>query len=104
MPIKINGVSDHVHILMCLRAKHRLSDILREIKSTSSQWVKQKKGVQHFHWQRGYGGFTVSPSQLERVKNYIECQEEHHCRRSFQEEYLELLKKSGVEYDDRYLW
>ena len=59
---------------------------------------------QQFNWQPGFGGFTVSPSQLERVKHYIKRQEEHHRRCSFQEEYLEVLKKSGVEYDDRFLW
>jgi REP element-mobilizing transposase RayT len=100
----IGGTRDHVHLLIRLRATHRLADVLREIKHTSSQWLHETIGVKGFAWQEGYGAFTVSPSKTAAVSRYIARQEEHHRKRTFQEEYLEFLKESGVEYDDRYLW
>jgi putative transposase len=100
----IGGINDHVHLLMGLRATHRLADVLREIKASSSEWVHQKIGLRAFAWQEGYGAFTVSASQLAAVKSYIARQEEHHRRRTFQEEYLQLLRQSGVAIDEKYLW
>jgi len=100
----VGGTSDHVHLLIGLRATHRLADVLEDIKSASSLWVHQELGVKDFWWQEGYGAFTVSSSQLEKVKAYIEHQEEHHRRKSFQEEYVEFLKSSGVEFNEQYLW
>ena len=100
----VGGVADHVHLLMGLRATHRLADVVREIKSASSQWVHQDIKQALFSWQDGYGAFTVSPSQLDAVKHYIANQAEHHRKRSFQEEYLDMLAKSGVEFDEKYLW
>ncbi|MDT5123707.1 MAG: REP-associated tyrosine transposase [Acidobacteriota bacterium] len=100
----VGGTSDHVHLLIGLRATHRLADVLEDIKSASSLWVHQEIGTKDFWWQEGYGAFTVSSSQLEKVKMYIEHQEEHHRRKTFQEEYLEFLKSSGVEFNEKYLW
>lgn len=99
----VDGVSDHVHLLIGLRATHRLADVLREPKSVSSGWVHDQIGVRDFAWQEGYGAFTVSPSQRKTVRHYIEQQAEHHRTRTFREEYLELLRRSGVEFDQRYL-
>lgn len=103
MPEAIGGVTDHVHLLVGLRATHTLADVLREIKSVSSAWVHEEIGVHSFAWQEGYGAFTVSPSQLGNVRTYIQEQEEHHRTRTFREEYLTLLQRSGVEFDERYL-
>jgi REP element-mobilizing transposase RayT len=104
VPLAVGGTGDHVHLLVGLRATHRLSDVLREIKVTSSKWVHETTGVRGFSWQDGYGAFSVSPGQADEVRKYIASQEEHHRRKTFQEEYLEFLKRNGVEYDERYLW
>ena len=100
----IGGVSDHVHLLIGLRATHRLADVMRELKAVSSGWVHNNKiRMGGFAWQEGYGAFTVSASQREAVRQYIQRQPEHHRTRTFREEYLELLRRSGVEFDERYL-
>src|SRR4029079_10151222 len=96
IPEKIGGVEDHIHLLIGLRATHRLADILREIKSSSSKWVHEEIKNPQFGWQEGYGAFTVSASQIEAVKSYIADQKEHHRKKTFQEEYLEFLKQCGV--------
>ena len=96
-------MEDHVHILAGLRATHRLADVLREIKSASSRWVHEEIHLSTFAWQEGYGAFTVSPSLLETVRHYVAAQEEHHRTRTFKEEYLDFLQKSGVIFDPRYL-
>ena len=101
---KINGVEDHVHLLIGLRPTHCLADVLRDLKAGSSRWMHDEMGLTEFAWQEGYGAFTVSVSQLEAVKNYIDQQEEHHRVKTFQEEYVEFLHKCSVEYDERYLW
>ncbi len=98
----VGGVSDHVHLLIGLRAKHRLADVLRELKAVSSSWVHNEIGMRAFAWQEGYGAFTVSAFQCEAIRPYIEQQDEHRTR-AFREEYLELLRRSGVEFDERYL-
>jgi len=103
VPDAVGGVVDHVHLLVGLRATHTLSDVLREIKSVSSAWVHENVGVRSFAWQEGYGAFTVSASQLENVRAYIQQQEEHHRTHSFRNEYLALLHRSGVEFDERYV-
>ena len=100
----IGGTNDHVHLLIGLRATHCLADVLEDIKSASSLWVHQEIGAKGFWWQEGYGAFTVSASQIEKVKIYIEHQEDHHRVKSFQEEYLEFLKSSGIEFNEKYLW
>jgi putative transposase len=104
IPEAIGGVADHVHLLIGLKATHRFSDVMRDLKRTSSAWAHETIGDKQFEWQDGYGAFTVSASLLDTVRNYIARQEEHHRKKTFKEEYVELLKLSGVEYDDRYLW
>jgi putative transposase len=104
VPLAVGGIEDHAHLLIGLRAIHRLDYVLRDIKADSSGWVHKTIGQRKFEWQSGYLGLTVSPSQIERVRKYILNQEKHHRRKTFQEEYLELLQLSGVEYDERYLW
>ena len=99
----VGGVADHVHLLIGLRATHRLADVLRELKAVSSAWVHNEIGMHGFAWQEGYGAFTVSASQREAVRHYIEQQVEHHLTRTFREEYLELLRPSGVKFDERYV-
>jgi len=103
-PEAIGGVADHVHLLIGLRASAKLADVVRDVKAVSSRWVHEEIGNKNFAWQEGYGAFTVSASQREQVRDYIARQEDHHHKRTFQEEYLDLLKRSGVEYDERYLW
>ena len=103
VPESVGGVSDHVHLLIGLRATHTLADVLRETKSVSSAWAHVDVGVSSFAWQEGYGAFTVSASQLEDVRAYIQGQDEHHRTRTFRDEYLMLLQRSGVEFDERYL-
>ena len=104
IPVAIGGVADHVHLLLGMRATHRLADVMRDVKRTSSARVHETIGEKDFEWQDGYGAFTVSVSLLETVRNYIARQEEHHHKKTFQKEYVELLQRSGVEYDERYLW
>jgi putative transposase len=99
----IGGVSDHVHLLIGLRATHRLADVLRELKAVSSGWVHDEIGMREFAWQEGYGAFTVSASQREAVRHYIEQQAGHHRTCTFREEYLELLRRSGVKFDEPYV-
>ena len=79
--------------------------MLEGLKKKSSKWIKGLAAdYRHFYWQRGYGAFSVSPSQLDALLAYVESQEEHHRSRTFQEEYREFLRKYGVEYDERYIW
>ena len=103
IPEAIGGVADHMHLLVGLRATHCLADVLRDIKRASSLWVHEEIGDRSFAWQDGYGAFTVSASQRENVRRYIERQEEHHRKATFRDEYLALLQKSGVEFDERFL-
>lgn len=104
VPESIGGVADHVHLLVGLRATHTLAEVLRELKSVSSGWVHDKIRDRSFRWQEGYGAFTVSASHVERVRKYIERQEDHHRAKTFREEYITLLKRTGVKFDERYLW
>ena len=100
----IGGVADHVHLLIGLRATHCLADVVRDIKAVSSRWVHEEISARDFAWPEGYGAFTGSPTHRDAVSHYIDGQEEHHRQRTFQEEYLEFLKRGGIEYDERYLW
>ena len=100
----VGGVDDHVHLLIGLRATHCLADVVGSVKAVSSRWVHDEIGDGLFSWQEGYGGFTVSPPQCVHVRGYIERQEEHHRKQTYQDEYLEFLRLGGVEYDERYLW
>ena len=103
-PLAISGTADHVHLLIGLKSSRRLDYFLRDLKADSSEWIHREIRKTTFTWQKGYGAFSVSPSNLEAVKNYITNQESHHRRHSFQEEYLKLLKASRLEFDERYLW
>jgi REP element-mobilizing transposase RayT len=103
-PLAIGGPEDHVHLLIGLRATHTLAAVMREVKGGSSEWAHTTVRKKTFAWQPGYFGVSVSPSHLEKVKRYILKQEEHHRNKTFQEEYLEMLKLAGIEYDDRYVW
>ena len=103
--LAVGGVADHVHLLCALSRTSSIADIVREIKQGSSKWIKTK-GVVHskFAWQGGYGAFSVSQSQVQRVRTYIERQEDHHRKKAFQDEYRTFLKMHSIEYDERYLW
>jgi REP element-mobilizing transposase RayT len=100
----VGGTNDHVHLLIGLKATHRLCDVIRDIKHSSSRWVHETIENRAFGWQDGYGAFTVSENRRETVVHYIQNQEEHHGTRTYQEEYLKFLAQAGVEYDERYLW
>ena len=101
----VGGVADHVHVVTTLPRTLSQADLIETMKKTSSKWIKGVDGkYQGFFWQRGYGAFSVSPSQLAAVLEYVESQEEHHRSRSFQEEYRDFLGKYGIEFDERYVW
>jgi len=104
-PIKVGGFTDHVHVLCILSKKITQMKLLEEIKKQSSLWIK-KQGEQYhnFYWQRGYGIFSVNPSEIKVVENYIAKQHEHHSRKSFQDEYIAFLNKYNIEYDEKYIW
>jgi putative transposase len=104
VPVAIGGVEDHAHMLIGLRATQAIADIMREVKSGSSDWAHATAGKRSFGWQPGYFGVTVSPSHVEKVKQYILNQEKHHSKKSFKDEYLEMLALAGIEYDERYVW
>ncbi|MBS2097115.1 transposase [Carboxylicivirga linearis] len=104
-PIIINGMEDHLHILCIMSKNIALAKLLEEIKRHSSRHVKTfGLHYRNFAWQGGYGAFSVSPSLLDKTKNYIQKQEEHHKKYSFKDEYLLFLNEYGIVYDDRYLW
>jgi REP element-mobilizing transposase RayT len=103
--LAIDGTADHVHILFSLGRVIAIADLLEEVKTETSKWIKTKGAeFRHFHWQRGYGAFSIGQSQVEAVKKYIHGQKEHHRRVTFQEEYREFLRLYGVDYDERYVW
>lgn len=102
--IAINGMPDHVHILIGMRPAQSVSDLMQDIKAGSSKWINSKKLVKgKFEWQEGYGAFSYGASQLDDVVQYIANQEHHHQRRSFKEEYIDFLKKFKIDYDERYI-
>lgn len=100
----VGGMADHVHLFMGLKPTHTLSDVMREIKSSSSNWIKSEFSLHAFSWQEGYGAFTVGASDIEIVRSYVLNQDEHHRNKTFQEEYVQMLKRGLVEYDEKYLW
>ena len=103
--VRVGGVTDHVHIVTTLPRTLSQAQLVEQIKKTSSKWIKTIGASQRgFFWQRGYGAFSVSPSQLEAVLEYVDTQHEHHRTRTFQEEYRELLHKHGIDFDERYVW
>ncbi|HKU73597.1 MAG TPA: transposase [Pyrinomonadaceae bacterium] len=101
----VGGVEDHAHSLFALSRTHSIASVVKEVKRTSSGWIKTtSRTLSKFHWQAGYGAFSVSQSNLTAVIRYIENQEEHHRRVTFQDEYRAFLKAYGVEFDERYVW
>ena len=103
--LAINGVSDHIHILFGLNPSIALSDIVRDIKNNSSKFINEKHWMPgHFEWQEGYGGFSYSRSQRSDVINYIENQEEHHKKNTFQSEYLKILNSFEIDFEEQYLF
>jgi REP element-mobilizing transposase RayT len=103
--IIVNGMSDHIHVFVGLKPSMAISDLIRDIKNNSSNFINDRKFVRgRFSWQEGYGAFSYAHSQVETVFNYILNQEEHHRRKTFKEEYLEFLKKFNVEFNEKYLF
>ena len=105
IPIMINGVEDHIHVLCVMSKNIALAKFVEEIKRHSSRWIKTKGNYYiKFAWQGGYGGFSVSPSLHDKTKQYIQNQEKHHKKMGFKEEYLLFLKEYGIGYNEKYLW
>lgn len=103
--LQVNGTADHVHILLSMARTVSIAEIVEDLKKGSSKWIKTKsRDLRGFYWQNGYGAFSVSPSNVKRVRSYIATQEAHHRKMTFQDEYRKFLKKHEVEYDDRYVW
>jgi putative transposase len=101
----INGIADHVHVYASLPSTLTLADAVSTLKSNSSRWIHDTFPNAHdFAWQHSYGAFSVSLSEDAKVRNYILNQEQHHQQKTFQEEYLEFLKRHNLEYDERYVW
>lgn len=104
-PIQIGGYRNHVHVLCLLSRKVTQMKLLEEIKKCSSKWIKtQGENYRNFYWQNGYGIFSVNPSQIDIVVRYIKNQEEHHKKRTYQDEYRAFMKKYKMDYDERYVW
>jgi putative transposase len=103
--VHVGGVADHVHIVTTLSRTLSQAEFVEEIKKTSSKWIKAIDArYRNFFWQRGYGAFSVSPSQLQAVVQYVDSQPEHHRTCTFQEEYREILRKHRIDFDERYVW
>lgn len=102
---RVGGTANHVHIACTLPRTLDVSKLIENIKKSSSIWIKQKdKKCQFFSWQAGYGVFSLGASQLKDVMKYIDNQREHHKKKTFRQEFLDILEKYEVEYDERYLW
>jgi putative transposase len=102
---RVGGVADHVHLAIRLSRTITIAQLVEELKTSSSKWLKtQSPALSGFAWQGGYGAFSIGPASLEGLKRYIDTQEEHHQTRSFQQEYRKFLERYGVDYDERYVW
>jgi len=101
----IGGVADHNHALCQLSRKFAIKDVIQEAKTETTKWLK-KQGApfEHFRWQSGYGAFSVSESNVEKVRRYIADQERHHKKMSFQDEFRAICKRHGIDIDERYVW
>ncbi len=103
--LAINGMPDHIHILIGMRPAQSISDLMQDIKGSSSRWINEKKFLKvKFEWQEGYGAFSYAKSQVNNVINYIKNQEQHHSIKSLRQEYLEFLELFEVAYDERYIF
>ncbi len=104
-PIQVGGTADHVHLLTTLPRTTPIADLIKETKRVSSNWIKERGGIHaKFHWQSGYGVFSVSPGDADRLSQYIGYQERHHHKTGYQEEYRSLLEEHEIEFDERYVW
>lgn len=104
-PIIINGVEDHVHVFLGLKPTMALSDLVRDIKNNSSNFINEHDWIKgKFNWQVGYGAFSYSHSQIETVYTYVQNQEQHHKQQTFKDEYLDFLKKFEIDHDAKYLF
>ncbi|MDQ8189889.1 IS200/IS605 family transposase [Roseibacillus persicicus] len=104
-PVIINSVDDHIHLLFDLARTVSMSQVVEDLKKSSSKWLKtQHPNLDQFAWQSGYGAFAVSASQIEKVTQYISNQKEHHLKTSFQDEYRLLLERHNIPYDEKYVW
>lgn len=103
--LSIGGMTDHIHALVSMHPKQAPSDLMYELKRSSSLWINENKFVVgKFSWQEGFGAFSYSQSQISRVSKYIENQETHHKKKTFREEYLDFLKVFNIEFDERYVY
>jgi putative transposase len=103
--IEIGGIEDHIHLLANLSPTKSISDTIREIKSNASKWSNELPDqTSRFEWQKGYGAFTVSHSQIESVRHYIQNQREHHLTKTFEEEYIKFLELHDIAFEHRYLF
>ena len=101
----INGMTDHLHVLIGLKPDCNLSDLIRDIKANSSRWINENHLIPgKFEWQTGFGAFTIGQSQIDKVVNYILKQEEHHKRKTFREEYIEFLKAYNIDFKVEYIF
>ena len=103
--LAIDGASDHIHMLFSLARVITIADLVEEVKTSSSKWIKTKgREFRNFHWQRGYGAFSIGQSNVTALKRYIRGQKHHHRRITFQDEYRKFLKAYGINYDERFVW
>ena len=102
--LAINGMPDHIHFFIGMKPSCCLSDLVREVKKSSNEFIKEKKFCNGFHWQDGYGAFSYSHSHISNVISYIRNQKEHHHHNTFKEEYISLLKKFEIEFEEKYLF
>ncbi len=102
--LELNGTEDHILLLAKLRPDYALSNVLRDLKANATGWMHDVfPSLKNFSWQRGYGAFTVSQSNVEAVRRYIARQKEHHCKISFRDEFVQFLRENGIEYDERFI-
>lgn len=102
--IAINGMPNHLHIAVGYKPHQLIPDLLQDIKAYSSKWINRKKFIKgNFNWQQGYGAFSFSHSHIDRIVKYINNQEQHHKKQTFREEYLSLLKKYHIQFDEKYI-
>ena len=102
--LELNGTEDHIHLLAKLRPNYALSNVLRDLKANATGWMHDAfPSLKNFSWQRGYGAFTVSQSNVEAVRRYIARQKEHHRKISFRDEFVQFLRENGIEYDERFI-
>jgi REP element-mobilizing transposase RayT len=105
LPVEINTEPDHAHLLFQLARTVTVANVVGQVKQGSTLWLQeQHASLRQFHWQNGYGAFSVSQSNVDEVRQYIRSQEEHHRVRTFQEEFRLFLERHGVDYDERYVW